>query len=218
MPKFARLVVPGYPHHVTQRGSRKQRTFFDPSDYQAYTELLANLRKRVGVRIWSYCLMPNHVHVIAVPQNRRALAKLFGVVHQRYAKRVNADHGWRGHLWQARFFSAVMDESYALAAMRYVELNPVRAGLCDRPELWPWSSVHAHLGTRSDALVDSCSLINEIENWAEFLDECAPLDLIESLRSTTRTGRPAGNSEFIDRIESETGRRIHRRKPGPKRT
>lgn len=161
--------------------------------------------------------MPNHVHVVAVPSDRRALAKLFGVVHQRYAKRVNAQHGWHGHLWQARFFSAVMDESHALAAMRYIELNPVRAGLCDRPELWPWSSVHAHLGTRTDALVDGCSLIDDIDNWVEFLDDYAASDLIDSLRSTTRTGRPAGDSEFIDRLESETRRRIHRLKPGPKR-
>ncbi len=218
MPKFARLVVPGYPHHVTQRGIRKQRTFFDHSDYQAYTELLANLRKSAGVRIWSYCLMPNHVHVIAVPSDRQALAKLFGVVHQRYAKRINAEHGWYGHLWQARFFSAVMDESHTLAAMRYIELNPVRAGLCERAELWPWSSVHAHLGTRTDPLIDSCSLIDDIDNWAVFLDEYSASDLIGSLRSTTRTGRPAGSNEFIDRLESETGRRIHRRKPGPKCT
>ena len=217
MPKFSRLVVPGYPHHVTQRGIRKQRTFFDDADYLAYIKLLTSLKKAASVSVWSYCLMPNHVHVIAVPSDCLGLAKLFGVSHQRYAKRVNANHGWHGHLWQARFFSTVMDEAHTLAAMRYVELNPVRAGLCDRADLWPWSSVHAHLETKSDALVDSCNLASGIDDWAGFLDEYAAIDLIHSLRTSTNNGRPAGSHNFVDKLERETGRRIHRRQPGPER-
>jgi putative transposase len=130
VPKFPRLVVPGYPHHVTQRGVRRQQTFFDDTDYRAYIELIKELKLAAGVDIWAYCLMPNHVHLIAVPKAEHGLATLFGTAHHRYAKRVNAIHDWRGHLWQERFYSVVMNESHSLAAMRYVELNPVRAGLC----------------------------------------------------------------------------------------
>ncbi len=215
MPKFARLVVPGYPHHVTQRGIRKQRTFFDNSDCWAYINLVARLKTEAGVKIWSYCLMPNHVHVIAVPSDSQGLAKLFGLAHQRYAKRINARHDWHGHLWQARFSSVVMDERHTLAAMRYIELNPVRAGLCDEAELWPWSSVHAHLGKQVDRLVDDCQLINGVENWAQFLDGYSDSKLIQSLRTSTSNGRPVGDARFINRLEARTGRQIRRRKPGP---
>ncbi len=218
MPKFARLVVPGYPHHVTQRGIRKQRTFFDDSDCWAYINLVESLKADAGVRIWSYCLMPNHVHVIAVPSDSQGLARLFGIAHQRYAKRINAIHDWQGHLWQARFFSVVMDEPHTLAAMRYVELNPVRAGLCDEVELWPWSSVHAHLGKKADSLVDDCHLINGATNWARFLGGNTDRSLIRSLRTSTRNGRPAGDAKFIDQLETLSGRQIHRRKPGPERS
>jgi len=107
MPKFPRLVAPGYPHHVTQRGIRKQQTFFDDSDYRAYIDLIKRLKVAAGVNIWAYCLMPNHVHLIAVPEAQRSLARLFGTAHHRYAKRVNAIHDWRGHLWQERFYSVV---------------------------------------------------------------------------------------------------------------
>lgn len=214
VPKFARLVVPGYPHHVTQRGVRKQRTFFDDADYRSYLNLVAKRKTETGVGIWAYCLMPNHVHVVAVPRENQGLAKLFGVAHHRYSKRVNAKYGWSGHLWQERFYSVVMDESHALAAIRYVELNPVRAGLCHKPELWPWSSVHAHLGVKTDELVDKCSLAAGVGDWSLFLGSEEDRDLVESLRASTGTGRPAGDSRFITLLESKTGRRIRRRRPG----
>ncbi len=98
MPRFPRLVVPGYPHHVTQRGVRRQQTFFDDADYRAYTKLVAELKAEAGAEIWAYCLMPNHIHMIVIPEEKHSLAKLFGTAHHRYAKRVNALHGWRGHL------------------------------------------------------------------------------------------------------------------------
>lgn len=215
VPKFPRLVVPGYPHHVTQRGIRKQQTFFSDSDYKAYVELLKGLKVNAGVDIWAYCLMPNHVHVVAVPKARQSLAQLFGTAHHRYAKRVNAMHNWRGHLWQERFYSVVMDETHALAAMRYVELNPVRAGLCGRADQWPWSSVHGNLGSKSDEVIDDSEVRNLISDWRCFLAEDSRPDLIDSLRTQTSTGRPTGNARFIDALERKTGRRIRRRNPGP---
>jgi len=216
MPRSARLIVPGYPHHVTQRGCRRQRTFFDESDYLDYLKLLTELRGPAGVDVWAYCLMPNHVHVIAVPRQKESLAKLFGVAHHRYALRVNSDHGWRGHLWQERFHSCVMDDAHLLAAVRYVELNPVCAGLCARAEDWPWSSVHAHLRDRSDGLVTTAAMRERIPDWPRFLLQDDAPKILNVLRESTNTGHPAGDSSFIDELERVTGRRLRRQKPGPK--
>jgi putative transposase len=215
VPKFPRLVVPGYPHHVTQRGVRRQQTFFDDTDYRAYIELIKELKLVAGVEIWAYCLMPNHVHLIAVPKAEHGLAALFGTAHHRYAKRVNAIHDWRGHLWQERFYSVAMNESHSLAAMRYVELNPVRAGLCKRADEWPWSSVHRNLGNKSDKMIDDSEVRNIVSDWGLFLAEDEKSGFIDSLRNQTNTGRPSGDDLFIDVLERKTGRRIRRCKPGP---
>jgi putative transposase len=215
MPRFPRLVVPGYPHHVTQRGVRRQQTFFDDADYRAYTKLVAGLKAEAGAEIWAYCLMPNHIHMIVIPEEKQSLAKLFGTAHHRYAKRVNALHDWRGHLWQERFFSVVMDEVHTLAAIRYVELNPVRAGLGRRAEDWQWSSVHKHLGDQSDSLVDDSALCEAIGDWRGFLSEQCSTDFVESLRSQTNSGRPRGDDQFVEVLERKTGRRIRRFNPGP---
>ena len=214
MPRFPRLVVPGYPHHVTQRGIRRQRTFFDNSDYEAYLALLIELKAKAGVRVLAYCLMPNHVHLVVVPTDKRSLARLFGVAHHRYAKRVNALDDWRGHLWQERFYSVVMDESHTLAAMRYVELNPVRAGLSQKPDEWPWSSARANLGLNPDDLVDDSEVRSVITDWRCFLAESEDSMLIDSLRSQTSTGRPTGDERFIEVIGRKSGRRIRRYNPG----
>ena len=215
LPKFPRLVVPGYPHHVTQRGARRQQTFFDEMDYRSYISLMMELKNKAGVSIWAYCLMPNHIHMIAVPKEKQSLAKLFGVVHQRYATRVNALHEWRGHLWQERFYSVVMDESHTLSAIRYVELNPVRAGLCRRPEDWSWSSVHGHLGNSADDLLDDSAVCAAIIDWRGFLSEQDPSNFVDTIRRQTNTGRPKGDDQFIDTLERKSGRRIRCHNPGP---
>lgn len=215
MPRFARLVVPEYPHHVTQRGSRRQRTFFSDADYQAYRDLLAEQLPHACVDVWAYCLMPNHVHLILVPHRSDALAKLLRKTHARYAQRVNQMHGWQGHLWQERFHSFVMGEEHLLAAVKYVELNPVRAGLCNRADEWPWSSVHHHLHLRADKLMTTLGMRAYIDDWQLYLDEAPTETEIATLRHHSNTGRPVGNQRFIAKLESLTGRRLVRRKPGP---
>lgn len=175
MPRTARVVVPGLPHHVTQRGVRKQQVFFDPADYLLYLALLNSVCTRVGVAIWAYCLMPNHAHAIAVPQRRDGLAKAFGRTHQLYAVQINAQHGWQGHLWQERFGSTPIDtDEYLLTCARYVERNPVEAGICRRPEDWPWSSVHAHLANKPDGIVTLAPMRDLVTNWRDFLDAPDP--------------------------------------------
>jgi putative transposase len=213
---MARLVVPGYPHHVTQRGNRRQKTFFVEDDYSDYLALLAGARKKAGVEVWAYCLMPNHVHLVVVPSRQDSLAALFAEAHRRYTRRVNERHGWRGHLWQERFHSSVMDESYLLAAVRYTELNPVRGGLCERPEDWPWSSVHAHLRGRDDDLVTVKPMSDLIRDWATYLQAASTQAEIDALRKNARSGRPVAASAFIRRLEDLTGRRLRARRPGPK--
>ena len=153
MARLARLVIPGMPHHLTQRGNRRQQTFFNEGDYAAYLELMAEWCREEGVDIWGYCLMPNHTHLIAVPASEQSLRRAVGEAHRRYTRRINFREKWRGYLWQGRFASFVMDEPYLLAAARYVELNPVRARMVEAPADWRWSSVRAHLLGRDDCLV-----------------------------------------------------------------
>ncbi|HJQ15840.1 MAG TPA: transposase, partial [Allosphingosinicella sp.] len=145
MVRLPRLVLPGFPYHVTQRGNRRQQTFLEDGDYALYRDLLGEAAAKAGTEIWCYYLMPNHVHLIVVPADEDGLRRTFADAHRRYAGFINARHRWTGHLWQGRFGAVVMDEPHLAHAMRYVSLNPVRARLVSRPEEWRWSSVRAHL-------------------------------------------------------------------------
>lgn len=215
MARIARVVIPGYPHHVTQRGNRRQRTFFNDADYRTYMLLTSKAKSEAGADIWAYCLMPNHVHLIIVPDCQDSLAKLFRDTHRRYTRRVNKRENWRGHLWQERFHSCPMDEQHLLTAVRYVELNPVRAGLCDKAEDWPWSSVHAHDRGEDDLLVSVAPMLERIDNWKEYLTRSDSPRRLESIRIHTRTGRPAGPTQFVEKLERTTGLALKKRKPGP---
>ena len=144
MPRIARIVAPGRAHHVTQRGNRRMETFFCDEDYQEYLSLLGHWCGEYDVRIWSYCLMPNHVHLILIPSTADGLRRAVAEVHRRYTRMINFREGWRGCLWQGRFASFVMSEQHLMGATHYVERNPVKADLVDRAEDWPWSSAAAH--------------------------------------------------------------------------
>lgn len=216
MPRAARLVIPSYPHHVTQRGARRQRTFFSDVDYREYLDLLVAAMPKAGVSIWAYCLMPNHVHFVLVPERNDSLAVLFREAHRRYTRYVNFREGWRGHLWQERFHSFCMDERHLLAAVRYVELNPVHAGLCERPEDWHWSSARAHLGITDDPIINVPPVLGEIVDWSSYLDYAASAISLDTLRLHGRTGRPAGSDDFIKSLELLTGLYLRPRKPGRK--
>ena len=216
MPRIARLVVPGYPHHVTQRGNRRQTVFFSDDDYQSYLNYLSQACENASVEIWAYCLMPNHIHMIAVPESQDGLRRLFSEAHRRYSRMINFREGWRGHLWQERFHSFVMNEAYLLAAVRYVELNPVRARLCQSAEDWPWSSTAAHLAGKDDVLVRVRPMLDRVGNWRVYLNDAGQLPTLNVIRTHSRTGRPAGDNRFIDKLEALTGRSLKRKKPGRK--
>ena len=218
MPRIARVVAPGYPHHVTQRGNRRQRTFFCDGDYKAYQALVAEWCMPLGVEIWAYCLMPNHVHLIVVPDSEDALRRGIGEAHRRYTRRINFRKRWRGHLWQGRFASYVLDEEHLLAAARYVEMNPVRAKLVRSPGRYRWSSAGTHLKGRDDTLVKVRPLLELVGDWRSFLSESTPREVVRKLQGHERTGRPLGNDSFVARLERRLGRVLRPRRPGRKPT
>ncbi|HEX8621397.1 MAG TPA: transposase [Allosphingosinicella sp.] len=203
MPRSARLVVPGLPHHVTQRGNQRQRTFFGDSDCRLYLKLLARWCAKCGTAVWAWCLMPNHVHLILVPSREDGLAAALGPAHGGYSTLVNARDGRSGHLWQGRFGSFVMDERHLLACARYVELNPVRAGLAGRAEDWLWSSARAHLRGRSDGVVDAAPLLERWPDWRAVLDSGLEPELREAIRLRERSGRPLGDPAFLAALAAD---------------
>jgi putative transposase len=216
MARLARIVAPGLPHHVTQRGNRRQRTFFSDADYALYKRLLAEQCRRAGVDVWAYCLMPNHVHLILVPADEDGLRAALGEAHRRYTRSVNAREGWRGYLWQGRFSSFPMDEAHLLACARYVELNPVRAKLVSTARAWKWSSARAHLTGKDDGLVTARPLLDLVSDWPAFLTAGLAAPEREAIRAHERTGRALGSEDFVAGLEKRLRRVLKKRRPGPK--
>ena len=217
MARLARVVAPGIPHHVTQRGNRRQPTFFQESDYQLYLDLAREWCHERGVQVWSYCLMPNHVHLIVVPDREESLGEAIGEIHRRYTRAINFRMGWRGHLWQGRFHSFPMDEDYLLATARYIEMNPVKAGLVGTPKDYLWSSARHYLGEHDDPLLAASPLGFLIDDWCGFLSSSDDVLRIESIRRAERSGRPLGSDSFVSKMEKTLNRRLQKEKPGPKK-
>jgi putative transposase len=218
MARLARIVVPDCPHHVTQRGNRREPIFFESGDQEIYRDLLAEHCSKSSVAVWAYCLMPNHVHLILTPSDVEGLARALGDTHRRYTTFINARARWSGHLFQNRYGSAAMDDGHLIAAVRYVSLNPVRARLVADVRDWPWSSVRAHLARADDELVSVAPVLSRIPDFAALIAPGAAGEpLFAGIRSSERTGRPLGNSEFIAGLKKILGRSIARRAPGRKR-
>lgn len=217
MARLPRLVLPGIPHHITQRGNRRGQTFFEDGDYALYLDLLADGAERAGVEIWSYCLMPNHVHIIAVPRDEDGLRRCFRYVHRHYTGYVNARQRWTGHLWQGRFSSVAMDEAHFVTALRYVALNPVRAKLVARAEDWLWSSTRALIAGQDDHVVTVAPALVRVGDFAAFLGEMFDEALTyAALRKAESIGRPIGSSEWLTEMEERSGRTLAPKKRGPK--
>lgn len=217
MARLSRMVIPGVPHHVTQRGNRRERTFFEDGDYALYLDLLAEGTERAGVEIWSYCLMPNHVHVVAVPRDADGLGRAFRHVHRYYTGYVNARMRVTGHLWQGRFSSVAMDEQHLHAAFCYVALNPVRARLTARPEDWNWSSTRAHFAREDDHVVRVAPALQRIGDFRAFLgEEFDEAFTCAALRKAETIGRPVGSPEWLADMSTRMGRPLAPGKRGPK--
>lgn len=216
MARLARVVVPGHPHHVTQRGNGRTRTFFDDGDYALYRDLLAEHCRAAGVEVWAWCLMPNHVHLILVPSDTDGLRRALARMHRRYAGIVQARRKRTGHFWQGRFGAVVMDEQHLAAALRYVSLNPVRARLVERAQDWRWSSTRAHLRGRDDGITALRPIRDRFADFADLLATDDDAERVARLRAAESIGRPLGDDRFVARIERLTKRRLKPGKRGPK--
>ena len=217
MPRGARLVLPGLPHHLTHRGNNRQEVFRDEEDRLTYLALLRHYAPKHGLKVLGYCLMTNHVHLAAVPEREDSLARAMGCAHLRYAQAFNWRYGECGHRWQGRFYSCALDDSHLIAALRYVERNPVRAGMTARAWEYGWSSAAAHLGDR-----DPSGLLDVREwqtrfwaaEWRRMLSEPEEEGQLRAIRLQTRTGRPLGSQGFLERLEILLGRHLGARPVG----
>ena len=216
MARLARVVIPGYPHHVTQRGNGGARTFFGEDDYALYRDLLATHCRAASVEVWAWCLMPNHVHLILVPTDQDGLRGALARVHRAYAGIIQARRKRSGHFWQGRFGAVAMDEDYLAAALRYVALNPVRAHLARRAQDWRWSSTRAHLRGRDDGVTALHPIKDRFPHFADLLATDADPELFDRLRAAESIGRPLGSDRFLARLERRTGRTLKPAKRGPK--
>ena len=208
MPRMARIVVPGIPHHIIQRGHRSEVVFFKKEDRQTYLKILANFARKYGVEIWSYCLMTNHIHLVAIPSTSDSLAKLMRQVHKKYTMVINIRNNWKGTLWQGRYLSYPMDERYLYKCVRYIERNPVRAKIVERPEDYPWSSARAHVFGLADEVLSDSSFLQQIHDWRAYLAENESKNDLEEIRKNQGSGRPLGNEVFYETIEKLTGRKL----------
>lgn len=218
MPRLARNVHAGVPHHITQRGNRRADVFFTDEDRETFLRWLGEYAEACAVEILAYCLMTNHVHLIAVPADAEGLHRMLKPLHMRYAQRVNRAQGWRGHLWQGRFFSSALDEAYMWAAIRYVERNPVRAGMVRKAERYRWSSAGAHCGSGADPVLTRTAAwrrrLAGIGDWSAWLADGDDPERLAVLRRNTDKGLPCGSEGFLRKLEKITGRPLGYRPRG----
>ncbi|PKN51999.1 MAG: transposase [Deltaproteobacteria bacterium HGW-Deltaproteobacteria-13] len=219
MPRISRIVAINYPHHITQRGVRSITIFSSDNDRNQYLQFIKEESERHDLEILAWCLMSNHVHFVAIPHTEESLSRGFGEAHKRYTRMKNFKDNVRGYLFQGRFGSCVLDERHLVAAVSYVENNPVAAGMVKHSWQYKWSSAAYHVGdVKKDVLVKSKNLYGLVKDWRTYLTERIDgKDEIDHVRKATKTGRPAGNQDFVKKIEKLTGRLIQRKKPGPKK-
>jgi len=216
MGRIARVIIPDVPHHVTQRGNRRQPVFFGDADKAFYLKILLRNIQKFGMTILAYCLMNNHVHLIVLAALKTAFVKAISETHRKYSTVINIREDWKGYLWQGRFISCPMDELHLYNAVRYTERNPVRAGIVKCAEDYPWSSARVHVFGRSDPLLTDIKPFLSIPDWKEYLRTPETEAELEEIRRHSRTGWPLGNDEFINKLEIMTGRRLRPFIPGRK--
>ena len=216
MARLAIVVAAETPHHVTQRGNARRDVFLSDNDRLVYLSLLQHHSKAAGLDLLGYCLMSNHVHLIAVPRAPDALARALHHTHGRYATYLNSRMTATGHVWQGRYYSCPMDENHTWTALRYTECNPVRAGMVLSPSDYAWSSAQTHTGIRPfDPLVslDAWSDRWNSDDWGQFLAAASQREAVE-IRACTTNGRPLGSTAFIAGLEETLHRHLLPNKGG----
>jgi len=218
MPRQARVVFPNIPHHIIQRGNRREDVFFSDSDRKQYLEWLKEYCKEHKVEILAYCLMTNHIHLIAVPSTEDGLQKVLKPLHMRYAQKINRERGWKGHFWQGRYFSSPLDGEYLLFTTRYIERNPIRVKKVRKAENYKWSSARGHCGTaQDDILTKKMKWLNKyegIDNWRQWLSIKEEKEKTDLIRRNTEKGIPTGSVRFIRRLEKLADRVLEYRPIG----
>ena len=211
MPRIARIVIPQMPHHITQRGNNRQDVFFVDDDRRVYLEILREQTEKHHLDVQGFCLMSNHIHLIATPFSTESLARAVGRTHFLYTQYINRMHRRSGHLWQNRFYSCPLDRRHFFEALRYVECNPVRARLHRLAWKYKWSSASAHLGAGDPfGLLD----MNQWRrfsgglNWRNILQEVQANESINRIRLNTHRGRPLTTDSMMSKLEKKLGRRL----------
>ena len=211
MPRTARIVVPDIPHHITQRGNNRQDVFFVDDDRWFYLELLNNYARKFALEILGYCLMTNHVHIIAVPKNEDSLAKAVGRTNLIHAQYINRLHNRSGHLWQNRFFSCPLGPRHFFKALCYIERNPVRSKMTRFAWQYQWSSAAAHTGKNDPAGIIDPALWREISsgiNYKDMLTHAEDKEELQKIRTCLNVGRPLAGDSFLSKLEHTLGRRL----------
>jgi putative transposase len=219
MGRFNRVVALDIPHHITQRGNARRFILDCDVDRAVYLKLLRENVAHYGVGLLGYCLMSNHVHLIVSPSKMEGLAEALKQTHGRYACYWNIAHQSSGHVWQGRFYSCPLDQTHLWEALRYTELNPVRARLVSEARLWPWSSAASHCiaDKRDDFLaLESWDRRWTFATWREYLADGELESNLAILRQRTHTGRPLGSAEFVQELEKTTNRPLALQKRGPR--
>jgi putative transposase len=204
------------PHHVTQRGNGRRVVFETDNDRMVYLGLLQQHARLRRLAILGYCLMPNHVHLIVVPQREDSLRTALRNAHGRYAAYLNTRQATSGHVWQGRYYSCPMDDAHLWSALRYTERNPVRAGMVRDAAEFPWSSARLHAGGGWDGMIDLGPWSERwtLDEWREFLAATEFERESEALRRSTHSGRPLGSPRFVERLETALGRPLAARPGG----
>ena len=216
MARQARIVIKNTPHHITQRGNRGDMVFLEKSDYQTYLDILTEQCQRFNVSLTSYCLLPNQIHLIVVPEDANLMARAIGETHRRYTNHINERQNWRGHLFQDRFFSYPMDERNALRAVRFVETFPVTAGIAPKPESYLWSSAKSRIKVIDNPILEPFQSFHAVHNWGDYLSRPMDPNELKTIQLHLQTGRPRGSDLFLDNVEKEIGRTVRPQKRGRK--
>ena len=224
MPRTARVVLPGYPHHVIQRGHNRAPVFVRDADYAFYLETLKEWKGRLKCRVYAYCLMTNHVHLVIEPgENASSLALLMKRIAARYTRYINRVEQRSGTVWNGRYKSSPIEtDRYFLACCRYVDLNPVRAGIVASPELYPWSSYPSRVGSSNGTWLDEHSLFKEFGNtelerrarYRNWVHASIPDDEWELIRTAAHRGQLTGGTRFLRQVEECIGHRVELRGRG----
>ena len=208
MPRQGRIVIQNTPHHVTQRGNYQQNIFEQESQYKQYCEWVNDYALECDFKILAYCLMSNHVHFIVVPKEEPDLAKVFKTTHMRYAHYINKQRKVKGHLWQGRFYSCILDDAHLYRAIRYVENNPVRAKIVKSAWEYKWSSASDHTGNRKNGVIKLTNYKGiKFKEWCDYLKENDP-DMMGEIRLKTNRGLVVGVDKYVKALEKKLNRSL----------